>query len=222
MTDIWLLYVYSAQRSCCALDDKKFRSYVFDKSLTLNSNLKWQRQRKLSWNIRRSFWMKRIQFNEWYFFPIFVIGYASAGSSSSSASDGSGHTFTQSNNNGQGTFTHTASKPGGVFTQQSGPFPNTPSYGQPGYVPSFAQPAYSGVNYGPAFPYSPFGSAPVYNPIPQPNFGYNPSFQPYQPYAPFQPLATPQEFSSYLNSLQQQYAAYVFFLVLYNQYANDF
>lgn len=154
----------------------------------------------------------------------FSLGFASAGSGTSSASDGSGQTFTQTNNNGQGTFSHTSTRPGGGgFTQQSGNFPNNPNFGQqPGFagnVPNFAQPGFGGLNYGPAYPYGPFGgSPPVYNPIPQPTFGYNPSYQPFQPFAPFQPLATPlatpQEFSSYLNSLQQQYAAYVLLLLV--------
>lgn len=144
---------------------------------------------------------------------VFIVGYASAGSSSSSASDGSGHTHTQTVNDGQGQFIHTSTRPGGGgFTQQSGSFPNNPNFGQPGYIPNFAQPGFGGLNYGPAFPYGPFPSAasPQFNPIPQPTFGYNPSFQqPFQPFAPYQPLATPQEFNQYLNGLQQQYAAYV-------------
>lgn len=158
----------------------------------------------------------------------FSLGFASAGSSTSSASDGSGHSFTQTNNNGQGTFSHTSTKPGGGgFTQQSGNFPNNPNFGpigqplgQPGFagnVPNL--PGFGGLNYGPAYPYGPsypYGGAAPYNPIPQPTFGYNPSYQPFQQFAPFQPLATPlatpQEFSSYLNSLQQQYAAYVLLL----------
>lgn len=85
---------------------------------------------------------------------------------------------------------------------------------------NFGQPAF-GLNYGPSFPYNPYGtmSPPPFSPYPQPPaFGFNSPFQPLQtlpPYQPFQPfaapLATPQEFSAYLNSIQQQYNTYVSF-----------
>ncbi|XP_055304748.1 uncharacterized protein LOC129569674 [Sitodiplosis mosellana] len=137
-------------------------------------------------------------------------GYSSAGSSSSSNGDGSGHTFTGSSNNGQGTYTHTQNKPGGGSVTQTGGFPG-PFYGPA----NFGQPGF-GVNYSPGFPYGPYGNQPAFTPFPQ-NFGFNSPFQPIQPFqplpplqpfAPYQQIATPQEFNQYLNSLQQQYAAY--------------
>lgn len=146
-------------------------------------------------------------------------GYASAGSSSTSASDGSGQIFTQTSNNGQGQFTYTQNKPGGIPVTTQGNIP--PNAGPPFFGPAnFGQPAF-GLNYGPSFGYNPYGSmSAAFAPYPQPPaFGFNSPFQPLQPLPPYQPiqpyqpfaspLATPQEFSAYLNNIQQQYNTYV-------------
>lgn len=150
------------------------------------------------------------------------IGYASAGSSSSSNSDGTGHTYTQSSNNGQGTYTHTQKPQGGGSFTQTGNYPGNVNQGYPGQVYGPAnfgsQPGFGFGTYGPGFGYGTYGvNPPQYTPFPQQNFGFGAPFQPLpfqpvqpiQPLPPFQPLATPTEFNNYLNSLQQQYAAYV-------------
>lgn len=70
------------------------------------------------------------------------------------------------------------------------------------------------------FSYDPYGfQQQVFTPYAQ-SFGINARFQPFQPlspiqpFAPFQsPLATPQDFNQYLNSLQQQYAVCVLFVM---------
>jgi len=155
-------------------------------------------------------------------------GFSSASSGSSSNSDGTGHQFTATNNDGQGTFTHTQNKPGGGgsvtqsggFPGQLGPNQQGPNQQGPYYGPAnFGQQPGFGVNYSPAgFPYGPYGGQPAFQPFPN-NFGFNAPFQPFQqPFQPFQPiqpiqpfspyqspLATPQEFTQYLNTLQQQY-----------------
>lgn len=150
----------------------------------------------------------------------FSAVHSSASTSTSSSSDGSGHTYVQSNNDGQGQFQYTQSKPGGVMgptiVGQLPPNPNQNPFQNPNqfYGPSnFGQPTF-GVNYGPSFPYGTM--QPPFTPYPQaPAFGFNSPFQPLPPYQPFQPfsspLATPQEFTAYLNSIQQQYNAYVLF-----------
>lgn len=138
----------------------------------------------------------------------------------------------------------TQNKPGGAGVTTAGNLPPNPNqFPNQFYGPAnFGQPAF-GLNYGPSFPYNPYGGAmapqyaPQYNPYPQPPaFGYNPPFQPplqtlapYQPFQSFaqpQPLATPQEFGAYLNSIQQQYNTYVSFvnlcIVLFPLYLIDY
>lgn len=121
---------------------------------------------------------------------------------------------------------YTQNKPGGVGITTAGSIPPFPNQG-PFYGPAnFGQPAF-GVNYGPSFPYNPYGSMPPpFTPYPQypqqPAFGgFNPPFQPLQPFTPYQPfqpisspLATPQEFGAYLNTLQQQYNTYASFILI--------
>lgn len=112
-------------------------------------------------------------------------------------------------------------KPGGVpvTATQSGGVPPTNQYYGPANI---GQPGF-GLNYGPAYPYAPFGQQnpqynpqPQFNPFQQPSFGFNSPFQqlqpfqpvqPLQPFQPFPSLATPQEFSTFLNNIQQQYLA---------------
>lgn len=118
---------------------------------------------------------------------------------------------------------HTQNKPGAPPVTQIGNIPpNNQIYGPA----NFGQSGY-GLNYGPAYPYGPFGTnTPLYNQFPQQPFGFNQPFQPLQPlqplqpfqpipnmqpFAPFPSLATPQEFSTFLNGIQQQYFAYVLF-----------
>lgn len=110
-----------------------------------------------------------------------------------------------------------------TVTQTGGvPPPNNQFYGPA----NFGQPGF-GSQYGPGFPYAPFGTnMPAFSPFPQqPGFGFNSPFQPLQPFQPIQPfqpfqpiqpfapfpqsIATPQEFSAYLNGIQQQYNTYV-------------
>lgn len=147
----------------------------------------------------------------------FFAGYASAGSSSTSSSDGSGQTFTQTSNNGQGQFTYTQNKPGSVPIIATGNLP--PNSIPPNSIPPYFGPANFGqpsFGYGPSYPFNPYGSmAPAFTPYPQqPAFGFNSPFQPLQPLSPYQPFntfltPTPQEFSAYLNAVQQQYNTYV-------------
>ncbi|XP_031629430.1 calcium-binding protein P isoform X2 [Contarinia nasturtii] len=152
-------------------------------------------------------------------------GQSSASSSSSSNSDGTGHTYTHTGNNGQGTYTTSQQKPGGGSFTQTGNYPHNPNHqynpsypNNPSYYgPSnFGQPGFGFGTYGPGYPYGQYGLNPQYSPFPQQNFGFGAPFQPLpfqqvqpmQPFAPFQPLATPHEYTQYLNGLQQQYAAY--------------
>lgn len=114
---------------------------------------------------------------------------------------------------------YTQNRPGGVGVTTAGNIPPYPNQA-PFYGPAnFGQPAF-GLNYGPSYPYNPYGTMPpAFSPYPQPPaFGFNSPFQPLQPIAPYQPfqpiqspLATPQEFGAYLNSIQQQYNTYVSF-----------
>lgn len=147
-------------------------------------------------------------------------GFASASSGSTSNSDGTGQTFTHTNNNGHQQST-SSSFPAGVnlndrfgepsaFPQQQAGFAQAgfsqqqfPQAGFPNYGNFYAPAGYNpGLQYGPNFPYNPFQfQQPQFNTFP----GFNQPLQPYTfGYQP--PLATPQEFGRYLNSVQQQYA----------------
>lgn len=146
----------------------------------------------------------------------FHLGYSSASSGSSSNSDGTGQIYTQTDNNGHGTYHSSGTKPGGGVYHQQGsfpanhipnnnpnPFPSNNGFGQqPGglYGQNFNNPNFGGnfgSNYGPSFPYQPFPqSFPGFAPFPAQNFGFQP---------PLQPLAPPEQFEQYLNSLREHY-----------------
>lgn len=148
------------------------------------------------------------------FFQRFNLGYASAGSGAGSSSDGSSHTFTQTNNDGHGSFSSSSEPPGpgNNFNHQfESNFPNNNGFPN-GFNPAFVPPAFNQQfpNYGPTFPYNtqpnPFFNQqpPLVNPF-QSGFNGNPHQQPFPAPFPFQPLATPQQFSEYLKSIQDQY-----------------